>query len=155
LSDRPRRYRRSVDDQEPLRVEVDGMELHLDPDLDGVEGDAGLHNALPPRAESWRRRSATGAILTGIALGLKEALEPRRNEPSIVVQVSGDPLEDLPVEAHLDQTVPANSVVNIRPWLLTDGSDRPTPAAEVGTVDPKPAAGSADQASARSRQGEH
>jgi len=64
-------------------------------------------------------------------------------------------LEDLPVEAHLDQTVPANSVVNIRPWLLTDGSDRPTPAAEVGTLDPKPAAGSADQASARSRQGEH
>ena len=95
------------------------MELHLDPSLDGDSD--GPSTALPPRAESWRRRSAAGAILTGIALGLKEALEPRRQEPAIVVQVSGEPLEDLPVEAHLDDTRPGNSVVHIRPWLLADG----------------------------------
>ncbi|MGI8493443.1 MAG: hypothetical protein ACR2KC_07845, partial [Acidimicrobiales bacterium] len=45
-----------------------------------------LHTGLPPRVESWRRRSATGAILTGFALGLQEALETKRKEPSIVME---------------------------------------------------------------------
>lgn len=113
-----------MDEHGPQRVEVDGVELHLDPELpdpldlpDGVI----LRTALPPRVESWRRRSASGAILTGIALGLRQVLEPRREEPAIVAQVSGDPVGDLPVEAHLDGIKPANSVVTIRPWLLDDG----------------------------------
>ncbi|MDP9074669.1 MAG: hypothetical protein M3N98_10935, partial [Actinomycetota bacterium] len=129
-----------MDDQEPQRVEIDGMELHLDP-ADGA--DAGGHTALPPRAETWRRRSATGAILTGIALGLREALEPRRNEPAIVIQVSGDPLEDLPVEAHLDDVRPANSVVHIRPWLFAQGWDHPPADAPSAMANEAPPAGAA------------
>ena len=54
----------------PRTVEIDGMELHLDPEPD-ENGE--VHTALPPRFESWRRRSATGAILTGIGLGLRAA----------------------------------------------------------------------------------
>jgi hypothetical protein len=81
-----------------------------------------------------------GAILTGFALGLREALEPERDEPAIVAQVSGEPVGDLPVEAHLDDLSPRESVVTIRPWLLDDrpgvpadgrgpgdGPDRPKP----------------------------
>lgn len=93
-------------------------------------GDAGAESpaastALPPRIESWRRRSATGAILTGFALGLKEALEPRREEPSIVMETSGDPPTDLPVEAEVDRIRPADNVVTIRPWLLADDPEEP------------------------------
>ena len=109
---------------------MDGFELHVDPvPEDGYP----THTALPPRIETWRRRSALGAILTGFALGLKEALEPKRDEPAIVAQVSGDPVGDLPVEAHLDDMRPRDSIVTIRPWLLAD-----RPPAKPGRADSGP-----------------
>jgi hypothetical protein len=76
------------------------------------------NTALPPKIEAWRKRSAAGAILTGFALGLQEALETKRQDPSIVIQTSGDPPKDLPVEADFEYGRPRQSVVSIRPWLL-------------------------------------
>ena len=140
-TERPaQRYVVGVDEHRPgprqewERVEVDGFEMHVDPVADG---ESGTHSALPAKIETWRRRSALGAILTGFALGLKEALEPKRDEPQIVAQVSGDPVDDLPVQAHLDDMRPRDSVVTIRPWLL---ADRPAPAPEsdTGPTPPKP-----------------
>jgi hypothetical protein len=81
---------------------------------------AGTNTALPPRIEAWRKRSAAGAILTGFALGLQEALENRKEEPGIVMQTSGEPPKDLPVEADFEYGRPRQSVVQIRPWLLGD-----------------------------------
>jgi hypothetical protein len=75
-------------------------------------------SALPPKLEAWRKRSATGAILTGFALGLQQAFEKKREEPGIIMQTSGDPPRDLPVEADFEFRRPRQSVVNIRPWLL-------------------------------------
>lgn len=100
-------------------------------DLDQEEDDPslppGTHTALPPKIEAWRRRSAAGAILTGFALGLQEALEKRKEEPGIVMETSGDPPRDLPVEADFEYGRPRHSTVQIRPWLLNDGSgDRST-----------------------------
>jgi hypothetical protein len=104
----------------PRTVEVDGIELHLDPEPE-------LHTALPPRMESWRRRSAAGAILTGIGLGLRAALEPERDEPSIIVQTSGEPPSDLSVEADLGGILPSDHVVKIRPWLMSpDAAPEPS-----------------------------
>lgn len=85
----------------------------------------GPHTALPPKIEAWRRRSAVGAILTGFALGLQEALETRKEEPSIVLETSGEPPRDLPVEADFEYGRPRQSVVHIRPWLLPDGEPEP------------------------------
>ena len=82
----------------------------------------GTHTALPPKLEAWRKRSATGAILTGFALGLQEALEKPKEEPSIVMETSGDPPKDLPVEADFEYGRPKHSVVQIRPWLLPERS---------------------------------
>jgi hypothetical protein len=94
-------------------------ELDGDADLDGLPAaEHEYHTALPPKLEAWRRRSATGAILTGFALGLQEALETKRQEPAIVMQTSGDPPRDLPVEADFEYGRPRQSVVSIRPWLL-------------------------------------
>lgn len=84
------------------------------------ESPDGSHTALPPKVEAWRRRSAAGAILTGFALGLQQALETKKEDPSIVVQTSGEPPEDLPVEADFEYARPRHSVVSIRPWLLGD-----------------------------------
>jgi hypothetical protein len=89
-----------------------------------VEGDHANQTALPPKVEAWRRRSATGAILTGFALGLQQALGKEQEQPAIVMQTSGEPPTDLPVEAEVEQGRPRQSVVNIRPWLLPD---RPNP----------------------------
>jgi len=98
------------------------MELHLDGDPDTRPEP---HTALPPRLEAWRRRSAAGAILTGIGLGLKAALEPERDEPSIVMQASGDMPSDLSVEAELGGILPADNVVKIRPWLQASSPAEP------------------------------
>jgi hypothetical protein len=103
----------------------------------------GGQTALPPKVEAWRKRSATGAILTGFALGLQQAFDKEREEPAIVMQTSGDPPRDLPVDATLEQGRPRHSVVNVRPWLLRDGAgetqDGPaaedTPAGETPTGD--------------------
>ncbi|MGH9124051.1 MAG: hypothetical protein ACRDZ8_04900 [Acidimicrobiales bacterium] len=108
-----------------------------DDDLGPGEGPR-LHTALPPRLESWRRRSATGAILTGIGLGLKAALTPEHEETAIVMQASGEPPTDLSVEAELGGIIPAANVVRIRPWLLAQTAndksfERRPPA---GTTDP-------------------
>lgn len=129
--------------EQPRTVDVDGMELHLDPEPD-ANGE--IHTALPPRMESWRRRSVAGAVLTGIGLGLREALEPRREEPSIVVVTSGDPPTDLPVEADLTGFQPSAHVVKIRPWLMEKGegasaSDRATGSTSEGS---EPDAGAGD-----------
>lgn len=85
---------------------------------DGDEpADGEPHTALPPKIEAWRRRSATGAVLTGFAFGLQQVFETK-DEPAIVMETSGDPPKDLPVEADLEYGRPRHSVVNIRPWLL-------------------------------------
>lgn len=92
------------------------------------------HTGLPPKLEAWRQRSATGAILTGFALGLQQALEKKREEPAIIQETSGDPPKDLPVEADFEYRRPRHSVVNIRPWLL----DAPAPAEGETPEDPAP-----------------
>lgn len=108
--------------------------------LDALAGDseaddvspAGTHTALPPKIEAWRRRSAAGAILTGFALGLQEALETRKEEPSIVMETSGDPPRDLPVEADFEYGRPRQSVVQIRPWLLPESAAEQAPERPAG-----------------------
>jgi len=80
----------------------------------------GPGSALPPRVERWRRRSATGAMLTGFAMGLREVLETEQREPAIVMETSGVPPRDLAVEADLENPSPRQSVVKVRRWLLTD-----------------------------------
>jgi len=90
------------------------------------------------RVESWRRRSAVGALLTGIALGLGEVLEAERKEPAIIQETSGVPPRDLPVEADLGEASPKRSVVHVRPWLLADPDASPRPSALPGSDESGP-----------------
>jgi hypothetical protein len=121
------------------------------PDADGVEwADSattapGTNSALPPRVEAWRKRSAAGAILTGFALGLQEALEKRKEDSAIVMETSGDPPKDLPVEAEFEYGRPRQSVVHIRPWLLPHAAEALGTSSAADTTD---AAGPADTAGA-------
>jgi hypothetical protein len=84
-------------------------------------GDPGRHNALPPWLEAWRRRSAIGAVLSGIAFGVRQALEPDREEPAIVAPAPGAPPGPQPLELHLDDDRPEEAWAVVRPWLVTPG----------------------------------
>jgi hypothetical protein len=101
--------------------------------LEPVVAEEEYHSALPPKVEAWRKRSATGAVLTGLALGLQEALQKEREEPAIVMQTSGAPPTDLPVEADFEYRRPRHSVVNIRPWLVEPSAG---PDTEEGDTEP-------------------
>jgi hypothetical protein len=92
--------------------------------------DDGEHTALPSKVEAWRKRSATGAILTGFALGLQQVFEKEREQPSIIMTTSGKPPRDLPVEAEFEHGRPRQSVVSIRPWLLSEPVGPADPGAE-------------------------
>jgi hypothetical protein len=83
-----------------------------------LENEAPRHTGLPDKAERWRVRSATGTVLSAFAFGLKEVFEPDRNQPAIIMETSGDPPKDLPVEAQLEQLGPRQSSVTVRSWLL-------------------------------------
>jgi hypothetical protein len=133
-----------ADDDDPF-----GYSYHDD---DGGSGNAGdldadpyrpyqtaeddAHTALPPKVEAWRKRSAAGAILTGFALGLQQVFDKEREQPAIIMQTSGDPPTDLPVEATVEQGRPRQSVVNVRPWLLRGRDDSAAPGSDAGASQP-------------------
>jgi len=62
----------------------------------------------------WSRTTAFGAVLTGLALGLKEVFQPEE-EQAIVIEVdeSGEPF-DLPVQLFLDPDSPEGSLCLVR-----------------------------------------
>jgi hypothetical protein len=66
----------------------------------------------------WRKRTASGAILTGIALGLQDALELPRERPAMVQPAPSEPEEDQPFELFLDRDHPEATVAVVRPWLF-------------------------------------
>lgn len=78
------------------------------------------------RIDEFRRGSLAGAVLNGIALGLREVLDPvKREEAPIVQDLSGDPPRPKHVDAQLDPDDPTASTVVVRPWLAED-EDRHT-----------------------------
>ncbi len=120
-------------DNGPAASEAPAPEAHEAGESEGPDDEAhdlpdeveypGTGSGLPPRVERWRRRSATGAMMTGFALGLREVLETEHREPAIVLETSGVPPRDLAVEADLDNVPPRQSVVKVRRWLLTEAPE--------------------------------
>ena len=76
---------------------------------------------LPTRLVSWRRTSLVGAVMTGMAFGLRDVLEPERREQVVIeVDAEGEP-DGLPIELRLDPDDPKASVCIVRrgPSALT------------------------------------
>ena len=73
------------------------------------------HPCLGP----WRRRTASGVVLTTVALGMRHTLEDRVDGEAIVVEAPGEPPPpDSPLELHFDPRGPDDTWVVVRPWLL-------------------------------------
>ena len=103
-----------------------GDEFDYGDDLGDLTDDpyGGRRNALPPRLESWRTRSATGAIATAMAMGLKQVFQPEKRRPAIMAEAPGDPYtDDDPVTVDYAPDDAPGTTVHVKPWLLDKGGD--------------------------------
>lgn len=72
------------------------------------------------------RGTAVGGVLAAGMLGLRDALEPRKDEEiAIVRDDAGGPPRNDPIELELDPNRPAESVVRVRPWLRDPPASAP------------------------------
>jgi len=98
-----------------------------DDDLGVLSDDrvAGRRNALPRRLESWRSRSAGGAIATALAMGLQQVFEPEKRRPAAVAEAPSNPYSDSdPVTVDYVPDDAESTTVHVKPWLLA--KDDPT-----------------------------
>jgi len=97
-----------------------GEHPDTDSDVDGGTNTVGFTDTDggtpdPLRFSNWMKRSATGAVLSGIALGLQHALEEKRELPAFVMEAPGEPEDpDAPIILHFDPDDPTNTVAVIR-----------------------------------------
>jgi len=71
-----------------------------------------------PVASRSRRAVGGGALLTAVAFGMREALEPREVEPVVEEVDAADDEASPAVWLLLVRGVPARSRALVRPWLL-------------------------------------
>jgi 4'-phosphopantetheinyl transferase len=73
------------------------------------------------------RGTAVGSVVAAGLLGLRDALEPVRDEEVAIVQnYSGDPPFTDPIVLRLDPDHPEDSIVMVRPWLRNPPSSDTT-----------------------------
>ena len=96
------------------------------PSEDAPGEEEGGDSAAPAGFDRWRRRSATGAVMTGIAMGLREVFQTQQDQPAVVIEASGQPEdEDAPYRLHFDPDHPERTTVVFRP--ATPGPTPPHP----------------------------
>ena len=78
-----------------------------------------------PRVPPKRARTATGALLTGIALGLRDVFDPEKKRDAIAIEqeAPGEPEGPQRYEIRL-QSSPRDSQAIFRPWV--EGEEPPT-----------------------------
>jgi hypothetical protein len=82
--------------------------------LDGWTPRDGGAVPLPSRLVRWSRASTMGVVAAGFAFGLKEVLDPPRDEQIVIeVDADGEP-HDLPVRLFLDPDDPSGSLCIVR-----------------------------------------
>lgn len=106
------------------------MEPEADEPLEEFYGDDRLAGGpvlpsppSPPASQGWRMPAA-GALMAGMALGLRDVLEPQhRDRIAVEQEAPGQPLEPQRYEVHLDPKDPTSSFAVYRPWVDAVGPD--------------------------------
>lgn len=74
---------------------------------------------FPAPGARWRRRTASGIVLTAMALGLRHALDEHSDDEPVVIDATGEPPDpSAAVEVYFDARGPDDTWVVVRPWLL-------------------------------------
>jgi 4'-phosphopantetheinyl transferase len=131
----------------PLRdvpVEPVGWTVTGFPSPPGVVARVAVEGSAVVRVERWSppavdtrrdanrpidkfRGTAVGSVLAAGLLGLRDAIEPPRDEEVAIVQnYSGDPPFTDPIVLRLDPDHPEDSIVMVRPWLREQTRPDPT-----------------------------
>lgn len=100
----------------------------------GAEGHAG----------GVRKKTVTGALVAGIALGLRDVFEPEHHDRIAIEQPAPEqPEEPQTYEIHLDPVAPESSFAIYRPWLEGEAEEDPEapPPAVPPPADPRPRGG--------------
>ena len=103
------------------RAEADGSGAAVDGDddvyaTDGSDIDEVPEGSDPLRFNHWMKRSATGAVITGIAIGLQQALETPRQQPAFVIEAS-----DVPDDPTGPSTSGSTPTTRRPPWPSSGG----------------------------------
>jgi hypothetical protein len=77
-----------------------------------------------PRPPVRKARTATGALLTGIALGLRDVFDPEKKRDTIAIEqeAPGEPVGPQQYEVHLNGS-PRDAQAIYRPWVTEDDDD--------------------------------
>ena len=106
-----RRYGVAMADAEPTDEDLETAE---EPEFDDEP-------ILPTSAVSKFRRTGAGAVLGGVALGLRDIFDPVvREEAPMMQEAPGEPDNPRAVDAHLDPDDPTSSSVTVRPWRFEE-----------------------------------
>ncbi len=102
---------------------LDDEEDYTDEQPDDADGAVAAH-ADPAPIERFRRTSIGTALAAGL-LGLRDVLEPPKDETPAIVEdwAGGEPFTD-PIVLRLDPDHPEDSIVMVRPGLA---AKRPKP----------------------------
>ncbi len=88
--------------------------------LDRFDRQPRPRRAVAPPPPGWRRTAVTGGLLTGLAFGFRDLLDPRP-ETEVVEEIDVDapPCDDRPVRFVMVDGVPPASRIILRPWLAS------------------------------------
>ncbi len=104
-----------MDEDEPLEAFYsDEAEAEWLARMEPADGEA------RPRGEAGggRKRSVTGALMAGIAMGFRDVFERESNDRTAIEQPAPEqPLEPQKYEIHLDPVAPESSFAIYRPWI--------------------------------------
>jgi hypothetical protein len=80
---------------------------------------AGAGESRPrPEAGAGRKRTVTGALMAGLAMGFREVFEPEQHDRTAIEQPAPEqPTEPQKYEIHLDPVAPESSFAIYRPWV--------------------------------------
>ena len=108
--------------EEPAEEPVDPSEQPLEEFYGSDDLFAFKPTPPVPRPPAKKARTATGALLTGIALGLRDVFDPEKKRDTIAIEqeAPGEPEGPQRYEIRLNSS-PRDSQAVYRPWV--DGED--------------------------------
>jgi len=80
--------------------------------------------SAPPRVPPKKARTATGALLTGIALGLRDVFDPEKKRDPVAIEqeAPGEPAGPQRYEVRLNSS-PRDAQAIYRPWVDDEHPD--------------------------------